>query len=134
MGNLELAAFCVQHASFLNEDYKNKSKSRNESQATVRLLSGKNTKRDNAMAMSRISDNSSQFIPSTVNQSVTQRALVFSFLKDYKKAIAVLDYELKLKPSTDIYNLLGRVYMKSKDWQLAVATFEKSIELNVKYK
>ncbi len=68
---------------------------------------------------------------SNMNQSVTQRAVVFSFLKNFNKAISVLDYELKLKPSGEIYNLLGRVYMKAKRWPEAVSTFERSIEANV---
>ena len=39
-------------------------------------------------------------------------------------------YDLKIKLSSDIFNLLGRVYMKAKNWEQAVITFEKSIEFN----
>ena len=46
---------------------------------------------------------------SNMNQLVTQSAVVFSFLKNYNKAISVLDYEL----------------------EEAVTPFERSIESNV---
>jgi tetratricopeptide (TPR) repeat protein len=102
----------------------------------VRMLSSRGQK-DMTKSISRFSGFSNQTSQSnsssTSNQSVTQRALVFSFLKNYNKAIAILDYDLKIKLSSDIFNLLGRVYMKAKNWEEAVATFEKSIEFNVKF-
>ena len=132
MGNLKLAAFCVQHASFLNEG--GKSKPRDDSNSMVRILSSRGQK-EATTSVSRFSGFSQQTSQSnfstTSNQSVTQRALVFSFLKNYQKAIGILDYDLKIKLSTDIFNLLGRVYMKAKNWEQAVVTFEKSIEFNV---
>lgn len=135
MGNLKLAAFCVQHASFLNEGG-SKVRPKDESNTLVRMLSSRGQK-DMTKSISRFSGFSNQTsqsnFSSTSNQSVTQRALVFSFLKNYNKAIAILDYDLKIKLSSDIFNLLGRVYMKAKNWEEAVVTFEKSIEFNVKF-
>jgi tetratricopeptide (TPR) repeat protein len=132
MGNLKLAAFCVQHASFLNEGG-SRLRPKDDS-SSVRMLSGRGQK-DLTKSISRFSGFSNQTSQSnfstTSNQSVTQRALVFSFLKNYNKAIAILDYDLKIKMSSDIFNLLGRVYMKAKNWEQAVVTFEKSIEYNV---
>lgn len=115
MGDSKLASFCVQHAAFME----NKDKSAATSSDPNKRPASSTTKKSgdsNASAM---------------NQSVTQRAVVFSFLKNFNKAISVLDYELKLKPSGEIYNLLGRVYMKAKRWPEAVTTFEKSINHNV---
>jgi tetratricopeptide (TPR) repeat protein len=133
MGNLKLAAFCVQHASFLNEGG---SRLRPKDDASsVRMLSSRGQRDLMTKSISRFSGFSNQTSQSTLsttsNQSVTQRALVFSFLKNYNKAIAILDYDLKIKMSSDIFNLLGRVYMKAKNWEQAVITFEKSIEYNV---
>lgn len=116
MGDSKLASFCVQHAAFME----NKDDSSTSSSAPNQRPASSTTKKSG--------DSNS----STMNQSVTQRAVVFSFLKNFNKAISVLDYELRLKPSGEIYNLLGRVYMKAKRWPDAVATFEKSINHNVR--
>jgi uncharacterized protein HemY len=64
---------------------------------------------------------------------VTQRAVVFSFLKNFPKAISELENDLKVKPNTTVYNLLGRVLMKAKMWNEAVTAFDKSIETNVSF-
>jgi len=112
MGDSKLASFCVQHAAFM------------ENKDSSLEASGN---RPNSSKTKTSSDSNA----SNMNQSVTQRAVVFSFLKNFNKAISVLDYELKLKPSGEIYNLLGRVYMKAKRWPEAVSTFERSIEANV---
>ena len=122
MGDPKLASFCVQHAAFMEN--KENSVGILTPDAPIRESSA-GTKKTSHTHMS----NSSSSNP--MNQSVTQRAVVFSFLKNFNKAISVLDYELRLKPSGDIYNLLGRVYMKAKRWPEAVTTFEKSIESNV---
>ncbi len=118
MGDSKLASFCVQHAAFMeNKESTIGFKEANEDRPTTGKT--KSTTESNA---------------SNMNQSVTQRAVVFSFLKNFNKAINVLDYELKLKPSGEIYNLLGRVYMKAKRWPEAVSTFERSIEANVSWR
>ena len=136
MGNLKLAAFCVQHASFLNEGGNSRQKNKDDT-SMVRMLSSRDRlpKDGFSKSVSRFSGFSQQTsqsnFASTSNQSVTQRALVFSFLKNYQKAISVLEYDLKIKLSSDKFNLLGRVYMKAKNWEQAVQTFEKSIEFNV---
>ena len=104
MGDSKLASFCVQHAAFMESKEK---------------------------GAAEPGEGGGDASAASMNQSVTQRAVVFSFLKNYAKAISVLDYELRLKPSGEIFNLLGRVYMKAKRWPEAVATFERSIENNV---
>lgn len=114
MGDSKLASFCVQHAAFMeNNDKSLTSVDPNKRPTSTRSKSSQDSNAPN------------------MNQSVTQRAVVFSFLKNFNKAISVLDYELKLKPSGEIFNLLGRVYMKAKRWPEAVATFERSIANNV---
>jgi tetratricopeptide (TPR) repeat protein len=144
MGNLKLAAFCVQHAAFMNDTIKNSSRNSNDRSASNgRLLSSRITNKANNKNVSSQLDSratnqstistiniSSSF--NTVNQMVTQQALVYLFLKNFKKAVDILERELKIKPSTEIYNLLGRVNMKSKNWQAAVDAFDKSIAFNVK--
>lgn len=117
MGDLKLAAFCVQHASFMKANTNLKTIQEDDVASVI-----SRSKTDAISSMT----NASTF----QNQSVTQQALVFSFLKDHNKAINVLEQELKVKATTDIYNLLGRVYMKAKNWKEAIAAFEKSIELN----
>lgn len=133
MGNLELAAFCVQHAAFMNEDIKSKKSNQlnDDSSLALRALSGKS--KANTSKLQYHSSSQTMSLPQTVNQSVTQRAIVFSFLKNYNKAIEILEHELRIKPSTEIYNLLGRVFMKAKKWEDAVLAFERSIELNVSF-
>ncbi len=115
MGDSKLASFCVQHAAFME----------NKDNSSSKALDSNNRPASSTTKKSGDSN------ASTMNQSVTQRAVVFSFLKNFNKAISVLDYELRLKPSGEIYNLLGRVYMKAKRWPEAVTTFEKSINHNV---
>jgi tetratricopeptide (TPR) repeat protein len=132
MGNLDLAAFCVQHAAYITDRSKNSSDSFNST--------GKIKLNDISVASynasSLMSNNSTPNTGSngTVNQSVTQQALVFLFLKKFNKAISVLEHELRIKPNTTVYNLLGRVFMKAKKWKEAVENFDKSIEYNVNNK
>ena len=115
MGNMKLAAFCVQHAAFLNDNSKRAPAQPNQS-TTKATQSTTSMSPDNVAAMT---------------QSVTQRAVVFSFLKDYPKAISELEKDLKTKPSTSVYNLLGKVLMKAKMWQESIDAFNKSIDTNV---
>ena len=145
MGNLKLAAFCVQHAAFMNDNLSKKHHRSNTLTdqtmipAQGRLLSSRNYNTNSKMAgggpslsrFSRMTTQSNQSTTSNVNHSVTQQALVYLFLKNYKKAVEILERELRIKPSTEIFNLLGRVNMKSKTWDAAVDAFEKSISLNV---
>lgn len=134
MGNLKLAAFCVQHASFLNEGLKTtKSSLSGDSSSTIARVMSSKYRSDNFTNANTNSQStfSMSTQPPKANQSVTQRALVFTFLKNHEKAISILDHDLKIKPSTEIYNLLGRVFMKAKKWNDAVQAFEKSIDLNV---
>ena len=104
MGDIKLAAFCVQHAAFLNEGNAKISKQAN--------ISSTETK-------------------SNDDQSVTQKAVVYAFLKNFPKAFAVLDNELKLKPHRKTFNLLGNILMNAKQWQEASDVFQKSISFTV---
>lgn len=131
MGNLKLAAFCVQHASFLNDGLRSKSSMSGTVGTIVRSTSGKT--KNYSEALTSHSNMTNLSVAPKQNQSVTQRALVFAFLKNYDKAISILESELRVKATTDIYNLLGRVYMKAKRWSDAVVAFDKSIELNVSF-
>jgi tetratricopeptide (TPR) repeat protein len=143
MGDLKLAAFCVQHAAFMNDNLNKKNHRSNtltdqKMPAQGRLLSSRNTNSKMAGGVgpslsrfSRMTTQSNQSNSSNINHSVTQQALVYLFLKNYKKAVDILERELRIKPSTEIFNLLGRVNMKSKSWEAAVDAFEKSISLNV---
>lgn len=120
MGDLKMAAFCVQHAAFMNDISKQQTttsseQSSNGQQTTVKPLLQQQGQQSLSMS-----------------PSVKQQALVFAFLKDYDKSIATLEYELKLKPPNgELCNLLGRVYMKAKKWEQAADAFDKSIEYNV---
>jgi hypothetical protein len=107
MGNYKLAAFCVQHAAFLNEGNLKKS---SDSRGAASTPSEQKTNED---------------------QSVTQKAVVYAFLKNFTKAFAVLDNELKLKPHRKTYNLLGNIFMDAKLWQEASDIFQKSISFTV---
>jgi len=120
MGDLKMAAFCVQHAAFMN-DFKSSGSGSNEPIKSSKhpLQLGSNTQQTSSS--------------SSISHSVKQQALVFSFLKNYDKSIATLEYELKLKPpSGELCNLLGRVFMKAKKWDRAVEAFDKSIDCNVR--
>ena len=119
MGNAKLASFCVQHAAFMNEGM-NDNKPQQHTSATNRSKSAKT-----GGGQSKKKDEESA---TTANQSVTQQAVVFSFLKNFSKAISVLEHELKVKPNPEIYNLLGRVFMKAKKLINAVTSFDESIE------
>ena len=137
MGNSKLASFCVQHAAFMNEGIKNAKAAHSTSSLlaseSANRLQSAGSKRGGAPSQTRSdsrSTNASTVSPA--NQSVTQRAVVFAFLKNYAKAISVLEYDLKLKPSAEIFNLLGRTCMKAKKWNEAVSVFDESIELNVR--
>lgn len=123
MGNAKLASFCVQHAAFMNEgmnDNKPQQQTKSDTSATNRSKSAKT-----GGGQSKKKDEESA---TTANQSVTQQAVVFSFLKNFSKAISVLEHELKVKPNPEIYNLLGRVFMKAKKLNNAVNSFDESIE------
>lgn len=123
MGDLKMAAFCVQHAAFMNNF---KSNSTGGTGSTGRALSGNEGLEPTKHHLANSSSTSS------ISHSVKQQALVFSFLKDYDKSIATLEYELKLKqPSGELCNLLGRIFMKAKKWSNAVEAFDKSIDYNV---
>lgn len=102
MGNFKLAAFCVQHAAFLNE-------------GTVQERSSSSLEKTKA----------------NDDQSVTQKAVVYAFLKNFPKAFAVLDNELKTRPSRKTYNLLGNIFMDAKLWQEASDIYQKSITFTV---
>ena len=128
MGDLKLASFCVQHAAYMNEGLKD-NVSADEMTKHRALSSRKHEVVGRSGANSSVSTSSSMFM----NQSVTQRAVVFSFLKNYAKAISVLENELRFRQTPDIYNLLGRVYMKSKNWIEAVRIFDRSIQSNVNF-
>jgi len=133
MGDLKLAAFCVQHAAFLNENNNRKvaSDSLEDSSLNMRILSGTNkNRRHKENRVLPVSQQSFNTQNTSVNSSITQQSLVYSFLKNYNKAIEILDHEIKLKPSSELFNLLGRVFMKAKRWQDAIIAFDKSIELN----
>ena len=130
MGDLKLASFCVQHAAYMSEGLKDKVSA--ESMSAAELLSKPRAVSGIVVGRSGANSASSGSF-SSANQSVTQRAVVFSFLKNYTKAISVLENELRFKQSPEIFNLLGRVYMKAKNWNEAVNTFDKSIDANVNY-
>lgn len=123
MGDLKMAAFCVQHVAFMN-NFKSTSSTTNASPT--------NNQSETSKPNNTLQSLSQQSSPGSMSHSVKQQALVFAFLKDYDKSIATLEYELKLKPPTgELCNLLGRVYMKAKKWEKAVEAFDKSIEYNV---
>jgi len=133
MGDLKLAAFCVQHAAFLNENNNRKvaSDSLEDSSLNMRILSGTNkNRRHKENRVLPVSQQSFNTQNTSVNSSITQQSLVYSFLKNYNKAIEILDHEIKLKLSSELFNLLSRVFMKAKRWQDAIIAFDKSIELN----
>lgn len=133
MGDLKLAAFCVQHAAFLNESNSKKAAadSLEESSMNMRVLSGTNkNRRHKENRVLPVSQQSFHTQNTSVNSSITQQSLVYSFLKNYNKAIEILDHEIKLKPSSELFNLLGRVFMKAKRWPDAIIAFDKSIDLN----
>ncbi|RNA23613.1 Tetratricopeptide repeat 6 [Brachionus plicatilis] len=127
MGDLKLAAFCVQYASFMKDNVNSRASNDNDF-GTVINRGGSAKIRSKNEGISTLSSMTNSV--AAQNQSVTQQALVFSFLKNHDKAISVLEQELKVKATTSIYNLLGRVYMKAKKWKEAVMAFEKSIDLN----
>ena len=128
MGNQDLAAFCVQHAAFINEKSSSSSQSGGGGGNDI---FGSNTNSKASFNSLNTSSRTQPLPNATVNALVTQQALVFSFLKNYPKAINILEHELRLKPACSVFNLLGRVLMKSKKWQEAAETFEKSIETAV---
>lgn len=122
MGDLKMAAFCVQHAAFMNDISK-------QQQQQLAATSESVQQAPKLLPLQQQIANNQQ---SSMSASVKQQALVFAFLKDYDKSIATLEYELKLKPpSGELCNLLGRVYMKAKKWEKAAEAFDKTIEHNV---
>ncbi|CAH1776552.1 unnamed protein product [Owenia fusiformis] len=84
LGNLELAAFCIRHASELGEG---------------------------------------------LGQSPTQQAIVQSFLKNYGKAIEILSKATRVKPIPPLFTLLGKMQMKNKEFEGAVESFNKALDL-----
>jgi tetratricopeptide (TPR) repeat protein len=65
------------------------------------------------------------------DQLVTRKSDVYTFFNDFEQAIDILNKQLESKPDVKIYNLLGKVFMKAKDWNAACAIFEKSLQLIV---
>ena len=126
MGDLKLAAFCVQHAAFMNEG-RTKRDEKTDGMGNKMSTDSVEFARKTS-SLSSMSDNA----VTSVTHSVTQRAVVFAFLKNYTKAIGELENDLKMKPNTTVFNLLGRVLMKAKMWSESVSAFDKSIELNVR--
>lgn len=126
MGNAKLASFCVQHAAFMNEGMNdNKPQQQQTKSDTSATNRSKSAKTGGGQSKKKEEESAAA---TTANQSVTQQAVVFSFLKNFTKAISVLEHELKVKPNPEIYNLLGRVFMKAKRLNNAVTSFDESIE------
>jgi tetratricopeptide (TPR) repeat protein len=134
MGDLKMAGFCVQHAAFmsgLNSSIKSM-RSNKHQQQDDNTAHGSGGGGGNAPSrLTQTSFQSTITSSSSSNESVTQQAVVFSFLKQYNQAIAILEHEVRLKPSSDLYNLLGRILMRAKKWREAVDAFDKSIEILV---
>ncbi|KAL4230368.1 cytochrome c oxidase subunit 1 [Mactra antiquata] len=86
LGNLELAAFCVRHAS--------------------EISSG-----------------------SSMGQRPTQQAVVYSFLKNYDKAIDALRSASRSNPSASMYMLLGKTQMKAKKFENAISSFQLALSV-----
>ncbi|XP_078682864.1 uncharacterized protein LOC144917111 isoform X2 [Branchiostoma floridae x Branchiostoma belcheri] len=84
MKNLELASFCVQHASELKDG---------------------------------------------LGASSTQQAVVQSFLKQHDKAVETMAQACRVKPSPQMYTLLGKTQMKAKQFEDAVGTYKRAIQL-----
>jgi tetratricopeptide (TPR) repeat protein len=118
MGNLKLAAYCVQHSVFMTKQSDN----------------GFNNKPPGS-ASSSTQDNPKTTTTTTKDNKptpVTQQAIVFTFLKQFSNATNLIENELKSKPKTELFNLLGEILMKADKWKEAVDAFDKSIELNVR--
>ncbi|XP_078601975.1 uncharacterized protein LOC144876496 isoform X1 [Branchiostoma floridae x Branchiostoma japonicum] len=84
MKNLELASFCVRHASELKDG---------------------------------------------LGASSTQQAVVQSFLKQHDKAVETMAQACRVKPSPQMYTLLGKTQMKAKQFEEAVGTYKRAIQL-----
>lgn len=125
MGNAKLASFCVQHAAFMNEGMSENqpNKATQQTEQTVQSQPSASRSRKGATSASEKTN-----AVSIASQSVTQRAVVFAFLKNFSKAIAILEHELRIKPNPEIFNLLGRVFMKAKKLNEAVESFEESVD------
>ncbi|XP_048585429.1 uncharacterized protein LOC5512045 isoform X2 [Nematostella vectensis] len=61
--------------------------------------------------------------------SATQQAVVHSFLKNFDQAIDVLERATRVKPSAQIFVLLGKTNMKAKRFEDAISSFLKAIEI-----
>ncbi|KAK3699161.1 hypothetical protein QZH41_011884 [Actinostola sp. cb2023] len=61
--------------------------------------------------------------------SATQQAVVQSFLKNFDLAIKVLDRATRVRPSAQLFVLLGKTNMKAKRFADAIESFKKSIEI-----
>jgi hypothetical protein len=123
MSNYKLASFCVQHAATVNENVLK------DTISNAKLLAMVNSQLEQSIGGQLI--NSELMSHSFVNQTVTQQAIVYSFLKEHERAIGVLESELRAKPSSTLFNLLGRVLMKAKKWSDAVVAFDNSIQFEV---
>ncbi len=67
------------------------------------------------------------------DQTITQKSVVYTFLNDFDQAKEILNKQLEIKPDVKIYNLLGKVFMKAKEWSDACGIFEKSIQFIVSF-
>ncbi|KAJ8298279.1 hypothetical protein KUTeg_024810, partial [Tegillarca granosa] len=99
MGNLDLAAFCVRVFT------------------EVQLV---------VLPYRHASELSSD---SALGQMPTQQAVVQSFLKNYGKAIDALLSATRVKPIAPMFMLLGKTQMKAKEYQDAIESFEKALQL-----
>lgn len=131
MGDLNLAAFCVQHAAFMSGFKSTKAAETSGDDGSLAIEPNNNNpasifkKSDSQQSGSSLDSNKNA---TSANQTVTQQAVVLAFLKEYDQSVSILAHELKLKPSSDLYNLLGRIQMRAKRWKEAIVAFENSIE------
>jgi cytochrome c-type biogenesis protein CcmH/NrfG len=125
MGNYKLASFCVQHAATVNENVLK------ETISNAALLTMATSQLEQPPIGVQMKSSNELIFNTLVNQSVTQQAIVYSFLHEHQRAIDVLESELRAKPSSTLFNLLGRVLMKAKKWNDAIIAFEKSIKFDV---
>ncbi|XP_031569552.1 uncharacterized protein LOC116304042 [Actinia tenebrosa] len=61
--------------------------------------------------------------------SATQQAVVQSFLKNFDQAIEVLERATRVKPTAQLFVLLGKTNMKAKRFANAIESFQKAIQI-----
>ncbi|XP_059155839.1 uncharacterized protein LOC131940934 [Physella acuta] len=71
---------------------------------------------------------------STAGVSPTQQAIVQSFLKNYDKAVDALQQAARVKPSMSTFMLLGKTYMKAKQFKEAADSFKLALEKMMPWK